>query len=71
MVMEHLTESEMIPLTQRAVKTMKEKLNNPKWVRIVADPKVSFRETIEEQEKFLRFHVANKQSIFEKLRNLQ
>ena len=69
--MEHLTESEMIPLTQRAVKTMKEKLHNPKWRRIVADPKVSFRETIEEQEKFLRFHIANKQSIFEKLRYLQ
>jgi hypothetical protein len=54
MVMEHLTDREMLPLTLRAVKTMKEKLHNPKWQRIVADPKLRFNETINEQERWLR-----------------
>jgi len=66
--MEHLTVNEMIPLTLRAVKSMKEKLNNPKWQRIISDSKLRFNEAINEQERFLRFRVANKQSLFEKLR---
>jgi hypothetical protein len=52
--MEHLTESDMIPLTQRAVKTMKEKQNNPKWQRIISDSKLRFNEAINEQERWLR-----------------
>lgn len=51
--MERLTDREMLPLTLRAVKTMKDKLNNPKWYRIISDPKLRFIESIKEQERWL------------------